>query len=143
MCKKWRKHKMMYDTFKTIEKYIEENEYFAGGVGYYFTVDMLDDTISLSDAIRKLLIEYRAMGEKDKTELSELGDAAIEVRKLCEEWHFEKEVTDKAVGCIEQNAKIYKCCEDYEFISYGNICSKFRIIETEKEKVLLEFYIVD
>ncbi len=52
---------MLYDELIRIEKMIEGNEYFVGGVSYFVGIDRIDSSISLDLAVKNRLLELDAI----------------------------------------------------------------------------------
>ncbi len=135
---------MLYETLKNIEKLIEGNEYSAGGVSYYVGIDKLEDGLPLELAVKKILLQMEAIA------LSEIDIVIIpikqpgnDMRKLCVEWHLDEKICNEILGLLDDDTKMYRCCDDYEYISKGVVGESFRIIEKGNERILVDFYVVD
>lgn len=57
--------------------------------------------------------------------------------------HVGEEMCNEILRMIGENVKIYRCCNDSEYIFRGNVEAVFRVIENEEERVLIDFYVVD
>ncbi len=66
-----------------------------------------------------------------------------ELKQLCANWHVDEKICDKLLEALDENVKMYRCCDDLEYISRGNVADIFRIIENGEERVLIEFFVVD
>ena len=134
---------MIFEKLKSIEKTIEGTEYFTNGVAHYFSVDKLDITDSLQLAIKQHLIQMKAIDPTENVTLTLIDNPQNDIKTLCDEWHFDKSVIAGILSIVDGTTKVYKCCEDFEYIAIGNVGDIFRILVTKQEIVFLEFYIVD
>ena len=66
-----------------------------------------------------------------------------EIENLCKEWHLNEYVCNKILKLIDEDMKLYKCCDDYEYISKGVVGEIFRDIVKGQERILVDFYVVD
>lgn len=135
---------MLYEKLKSIENALEGNEFSEGGVSYYISVEKMDDTVSFDIALKNILVELEAIPlSEDNIVLTQIEFPQDEIRKLCAEWHLGEQISDEIIGLIDDDTKVYRCCEDYEYISKGLVGEIFRIIEKGQERVVVDFYLVD
>lgn len=135
---------MLYDELIRIEKMIEGNEYFSGGVSYFVGIDKLDSSLSLDLAVKNRLLELDAIRSSEKNMvMTQIMHPENELKRLCEEWHLDEKICKIILGAINADTKLYRCCDDFEYISRGAVGEIFRIIEKGKERVLIDFYIAD
>lgn len=135
---------MLYEKLKNIENLIEGNEYFDGGVSYCVTFDVLDNSLSFDFAIKNRLLEMKAIkSSENNMVITPIKQPKNEMKNLCDKWHIDEQVCNELLCVIDDDTKLYKCCDDYEYISYGTIGEIFRILESGQEKVLVDFYISD
>ena len=135
---------MLYETLKNIEKLVEGNEYSAGGVSYYIGIDKLEDGLPLELAVKKILLQTEAIASSEiDIVIIPIKQPGNDIRKLCIEWHLEEQICNEIAGLLDDDSKMYRCCDDYEYISGGAVGEIFRIIEKGKERVLIDFYIAD
>lgn len=66
-----------------------------------------------------------------------------EMKRLSEEWHFDEEISGRMLGLLANNEEMYRFCNDYKYISRGNVGEIFRVIKRGEEMVLIGFYIAD
>lgn len=135
---------MIYETLRSIEKSIEGNEYTAGGVSYYVGVDRLDNDLPLDLAVKKILLRIEALASSEADiVITSIKHPVNEMRKLCDKWHLDEHICNELLNLVDDDTKMYRCCEDYEYISRGVVGELFRVIEKGKERVLMDFYVVD
>ena len=135
---------VLYEELKSIENLIEGNEYFDGGVSYCVGIDKIDGAVSLDFAIKKCLLEMEAIVSSEmKIVITPIKYPRDEIKNLCTEWHLNEQICNKMLSLIDEDTKLYRCCDDYEYISKGVIGEIFRIIEKGQERILVDFYVVD
>ena len=104
----------------------------------------MDDTVSFDIALKNILVELEAIPlSEDNIVLTQVKCPQDEIRKLCAEWHLGEQISDEIIGLIDDDTKVYRCCEDYEYISKGSVGEIFRIVEKGQERVVVDFYLVD
>ena len=119
-------------------------EYFDGGVSYCVGIDKIDGAVSLDFAIKKCLLEMEAIVSSEmKIVITPIKYPRDEIKNLCTEWHLNEQICNKMLSLIDEDTKLYRCCDDYEYISKGVIGEIFRIIEKGQERILVDFYVVD
>lgn len=119
---------MIFEQLKKLEKSVEGNEYFRGGVGYYFSVDKLDESISLKLALKQRLLEIKAIELTENITLTIVDNPQDDINTICENWNFDKTITNEIQNLIDDTTNVYRCCADYQYISKGCVCDIFRII---------------
>lgn len=135
---------MIYEKLKSIENLLEGDEYSEGGVSYYISVDKIDDAISLDFALKNILLGIEAIKSfEENIVITPIKCPENEIRKLCKEWHLREQICNKIFSLIDDDTKMYRCCDDYEYISKGCLDEIFRIIEKCEERVLVDFYVAD
>lgn len=135
---------MLYEELKRIENLLEGDEYSESGVTYYFAVDKIDDTVSFDIALKNILLDLKVIPSfEEKIVITPIKNPQSEMRKLCEEWHLREQISNKIISLIEDDTKMYRCCDDYEYISKGCVGEILRIVEKGQERVLVDFYVVD
>lgn len=141
---RWEYVYMLYEKLKSIENLFEGDEYSEGGVSYYITFYKIDDTISLDFALKNILLDMEAIQSfEENIVITPIKCPQNEIRKLCEEWHLREQISNKIISLIDNDKKMYRCCDDYEYISKGCVCEIFRIVENGSERILVDFYLVD
>lgn len=135
---------MLYENLKSIENILEGNEYFEGGVSYCISFEKIDNTISLEIALKSILLDLKVIQSlEENIVITPIKCPQSEIIKLCQKWHLTEQISNKIIRLIEDDTKMYKCCDDYEYISKGNIGEILRIVEKGQERVLVDFYVVD
>lgn len=137
---------MLYEKFEKLEKLLEGEEYFEGGVTYCLSFHKLNSTLSLNDSLIEQLIELEVIdliNTNGEINVISVQQPKMELKKLCDEWHIHKKISDKILELINDEIKMYKFCEDYVYVSSGVVSEIYRIIETEEERILIDFYITD
>lgn len=130
---------MLYEELINITNLLEGNEYYEGGVSYYLGIMKMGIDLPLELAIKSVLPEIEESG----SELISITEPRIEIENLCKKWHLEPFIYNKMCGLIDDNTKLYKFCDDSEYVSQGVISEVFRIMQKGRERVLLDFYVVD
>ena len=134
----------MYEELKSIVNLVEGNEYTAGGVSYYIDIDKLDSSENLDISIKKRLFECEAIPSAEiNMVITSISNPRDELSHLCDEWYLDEDISSKILSLISDDMKLYRCCNDYEYISKGFVGEIFRIMETGKERILISFYVVD
>ena len=87
--------------------------------------------------------KLEAVNEEDEIILSVIDNPEEDIKKICNDWHIEQVLTDRFSELIFASQRYYKACEDYCYMSRGNCGEIFRIIETDNELIILDFYITD
>ena len=137
---------MLYEKLVELEKALEGEEDFAGGVSYYLSFDKMDSTISLQDSIKEQLIKLEVddLLERDsKLNIKIINQPKLEMENLCNEWFIKKDILDRIVDMMDDEMKMYKFCDDYVYVSRGVVCEIYRVIEYKDERILVDFYLVD
>lgn len=135
---------MLYEKLKNIEGLLEGNEYFEGGVSYCMSVEKIDDTIPLDLALKNILLRLEAIDSfEENMIITPIQCPKNEIKKLCEEWHLKEQIDIQIMTIIDNDTKMYRCCDDYEYISKGCVSEILRIIEKGKERVFVDFYVID
>lgn len=135
---------MLYEDLKSIGDLLEGNEYSDRGVSYYIGIDKIDNNVSIDFAIKKILLKMEAIASEEKNiVITPIKYPQNEIRNLCAEWHLNEQICNKMLSLVDGDTKMYRCCDDYEYISKGAVGELFRIIEKGRERVLIDFYIVD
>lgn len=107
-------------------------------------VDKIDDELSLDYAIKKFLLEMEAIASSEENiVITPINYPRNEIRNLCAEWHLNEKICNEILSLIDDDTKLYRCCDDYEYISKGNVGEIFRVIEKGQERVVVDFYIID
>lgn len=135
---------MLYEELKSLENHINKNAYFEISVGYYFYVNRLDNTIPADVAIKNFLIKSANDCfdiSKEPIIVTPVETPMDDLKALCTEWHFNDETFNKIYSLIDGGAKLYKFCEDYACFPLGTLSEVLRILETENEQVIIDFYI--
>ena len=133
---------MIYESLKQIENRIEGEEYTAGGVTFYMTVDKLDFDISDDAAVNDYFVSRCAISY-DEINLIPVESKIDDMAKLCKEWHFSQSITDEIIEIISNCDGYYQMFKDYYYVVKGNISDIFRVIQYGDELILLELYICD
>lgn len=135
---------MFYQKLKKIEQSIQGCEYSDGGVAYCLGIDILDSSITLDRAVKKRLLELNAIISTEiDIVITQIQHPEEELLQICTAWHFDEKICNEILSLVDENVKLYRCCEESEYVAKGNIVDVFRIIEKGPERVLLDYYIVD
>ena len=135
---------MLYENLKNIENLLEGNEYSDGGVSYYIGVDKIDKNVSVEVSIKKILLDMGVIFSlEEDIVVTPIICPKNEMRSLCEKWHLDEQIYNQMLDTVDDFTKMYKFCDDFEYISKGNVGEIFRIIENGQERVLIDFYMVD
>lgn len=135
---------MLYEELLQIQKMLEGNEYTDGGVSYYIEIDRLDSSVPMSVALKWKLAALRvAPSSEIELNIEKIEAPTEEMKRLSEEWHFDEEISGRMLGLLANNEEMYRFCNDYKYISRGNVGEIFRVIKRGGEMVLIGFYIAD
>lgn len=134
---------MIYESLKQIENRIEGEEYTAGGVTFYMTVDKLDFDISDNTALNNYFVSRYVISYDDEISFIPVESKFDDMAKLCKEWHFSQSITDEIIDLISHCDGYYQMFKDYYYVAKGNISDIFRVIQYGNELILLELYICD
>lgn len=134
---------MIYESLKQIENRIEGEEYTAGGVTFYMTVDKLDFDISDNTALKNYFVSRYVISYDDEISFIPVESKFDDMAKLCKEWHFSQSITDEIIDLISHCDGYYQMFKDYYYVAKGNISDIFRVIRYGNELILLELYICD
>ena len=134
---------MIYESLKQIENRIEGEEYTAGGVTFYMTVDKLDFDISDNTALNNYFVSRHVISYDDEISFIPVESKFDDMAKLCKEWHFSQSITDEIIDLISRCDGYYQMFKDYYYVAKGNISDIFRVIQYGDELILLELYICD
>ena len=135
---------MLYEELKSVINLINENEYSEGYVTFYVEIYKIDTLLSLDFAIKKCLLELEAIDSLEiDIIITSIKHPENELQKLCAEWHIDEKICNKILSFIDGDTKLYRCCDDYQYISRGDVGEIFRIIEKGEERVLIDFYVCD
>ena len=90
------------------------------------------------------MLELDAIRSSEKNMvMTQIMHPENELKRLCEEWHLDEKICKIILSAISADTKLYRCCDDFEYISRGAVGEIFGIIEKGKERVLIDFYIAD
>ena len=134
---------MIYEFLKQIENRIEGEEYTAGGVTFYMTVDKLDFDISDNTALNNYFVSRYVISYDDEISFIPVESKFDDMAKLCKEWHFSQSITDEIIDLISHCDGYYQMFKDYYYVAKGNISDIFRVIQYGDELILFELYICD
>lgn len=134
---------MIYESLKQIENRIEGEEYTAGGVTFYMTVDKLDFDISDNTALNNYFVSRYVISYDDEISFIPVESKFDDMAKLCKEWHFSQSITDEIIDLISHCDGYYQMFKDYYYVAKGNISDIFRVIQYGDELILFELYICD
>ncbi len=133
----------IYNEFKNIENRLSGKEPTIHGGTYYFAVDRLDKSDDIILSLKDYFLKLEAVNEEDEIILSVINNPDEDIKKICNDWHIEEVLTDRLSELISTSQGYYRVCEDYRYLSRGNCGEIFRIIETDNELIILDFYITD
>lgn len=135
---------MLYEELLQLQKMLEGNEYTDGGVSYYIEFDKLDSSVPMSIALKWKLVALKAVSTAEiKLNIEKIEAPAEEMKRLSEEWHFDEQISSRMLALLANNEEMYRFCNDYEYISRGNVGEIFRVIKRGEEMVMIGFYIAD
>lgn len=135
---------MLYEELLQIQKMLEGNEYTDGGVSYYIEFDRLDSSVPMSVALKWKLAALRvAPSSEIELNIEKIEAPTEEMKRLSEEWHFDEEISGRMLDLLANNEEMYRFCNDYKYISRGNVGEIFRVIKRGEEVLLIGFYIAD
>lgn len=108
------------------------------------SIEKIDDTIPLDVALKNILLRVEAINSfEENIMMTPIQCPQKEIRKLCKEWHLKEQIYIQIVEIVDNDTKMYRFCDDYEYISKGCISEILRMIEKGKERVFVDFYVVD
>ena len=135
---------MLYEELLQIQKMLEGNEYTDGGVSYYIELDKLDSSVPMSVALKWKLIQLKVASPSEiELNIEKIEAPREEMKRLSEEWYFDEEISGRMLDLLANNEEMYRFCNDYKYISRGNVGEIFRVIKRGEEMVLIGFYIAD
>lgn len=135
---------MLYEELLQIQKMLEGNEYTEGGVSYYIELDKLDSSVPMSVALKWKLIQLKVASPSEiELNIEKIEAPQEEMKRLSEEWYFDEEISGRMLSLLANNEEMYRFCNDYKYISRGNVGEIFRVIKRGEEMVLIGFYIAD
>ena len=127
-----------------IEKLLEGDEYFDGGVSYCIGIEKYDENVPISISAKRMLMSLNVTSSiKNEINVVRINDIENELQRLCAECHFNDKVCSSLFNILDEKVEMYSFCEDYEYIAMGNIGEIFRILKRDEEIVCIDFYIVD
>ncbi len=135
---------MLYEDLKLIEKSLEGDEYFNGGVSYCIGIEKYDENVPISISVKRMLMSMNVTSSvKNEIKVVRINDIENELQRLCAEWHFNNNICSSLFNILDEKVEMYSFCEDYEYIAMGNVGEIFRILKRDEEIVCIDFYIVD
>lgn len=135
---------MLYEELKLIEKLLEGDEYFDGGVTYCIGIEKYDENVPISISAKRMLMSMNVTSSiKNEINVVRINDIENELQRLCAEWHFNDKICSSLFNILDEKVEMYSFCEDYEYIAMGNVGEIFRILKRDEEIVCIDFYIVD
>lgn len=130
----------MYEELKKIEDELEGEEYFSGGLGYYFICDTVPITWKNVETIKEILIKNKVIGEDDNVELSKIEDPLSDFELISDKWHFSEDIKKGFIDILKEADGYYSYIPDG---AYGCVWTTRRLLQKGEELVILEFYISD
>ena len=127
-----------------IEKLLEGDEYFDGGVSYCIGIEKYDENVPISISAKRMLMSLNVTSSiKNEINVVRINDIENELQRLCSEWNFNDKICSSLFNILDEKVEMYSFCEDYEYIAMGNVRELFRILKRDEEIVCIDFYIVD
>ena len=133
----------MYDKLKKIEDELEGEEYFDGGIGYYFGCDLVPAIGEKIESIKDILIKNKVVGKDDNVELVNIEDIVRDFEPISDEWHFNERIKKRFMDIFLEADGYYSITADGSYAAYGYLWSTCKVLQKDDELVLLEFYITD
>ena len=137
------REKSIYEKLKKIEDELEGEEYFNGGIGYYFACDLVSSMGVNIESIKEILIKNKVIGKDDNVELVKTDDRVSDFETISVEWHFSEQIKKRLLDIFKEADEYYCITADGTYASYGYLWSICRVLKKGDELVLLEFYITD
>ena len=135
---------MLYEDLKLVEKLLEGDEYFDGGVSYCIGIEKYDENVPISISAKRMLMSMNVTSSvKNEINVVRINDIENELQRLCSEWNFNDKICSSLFNILDEKVEMYSFCEDYEYIAMGNVRELFRILKRDEEIVCIDFYIVD
>ena len=135
---------MLYEDLKLIEKSLEGDEYFNGGVSYCIGIEKYDENVPISISVKRMLMSMNVNSSiKNEINVVRINDIENDLQRLCSEWNFNDKICSSLFNILDEKVEMYSFCEDYEYIAMGNVGELFRILKRDEEIVCIDFYIVD
>ena len=131
----------VFDELKDIERKIDETNYTVDQISYCFGCDLVPMTLSDLKPLKDILVKNKTISSEDIITLTGIEDAVADIKAICQEWHFEDDITSRITNIVEQSDGYYKMWADGSYASYGNLMSVCRVLQKGEGFVLLEFYI--
>ena len=130
----------MYDELKKIEDELEGEEYFSGGLGYYFICDTVPITWKNAETIKETLVKSGEIREDVKVELVKIEDPVSDFETISDEWRFSEDIKERFLDILKEADGYYSYIPDG---AYGCVWTIHRLLQKGDELVMLEFYVSD
>ena len=132
----------IYLRLNKIEKRLEGEEFFEGGLSYCFEVEKLKMSMEDIKPLKNVLVSVKAINASDELLLKQIENSKDDIDSLCSEWHFADDIRNDLLDIIE-DADIYRLGDEEYYITSGSTYSVFRLLVKDDEYVLMEFYRTD
>ena len=132
----------IYLRLNKIEKRLEGEEFFEGGLSYCFEVEELKMSMEDIKPLKDVLVSVKAINAADGLILKQIENSKDDIDSLCSEWHIEDDIRNDILDIIE-DADIYRLGDEEYYITSGSTYSVFRLLVKDDEYVLMEFYRTD
>ena len=132
----------IYLRLNKIEKRLEGDEFFEGGLSYCFEVEELKMSMEDIKPLKDVLVSVKAINASDELILKQIENSRDDINSLCSEWHIEDDIRNDILDIIE-DADLYRVGDEEYYITSGSTYSVFRLLVKDDEYVLIEFYRTD
>ena len=132
----------IYLRLNKIEKRLEGEEFFEGGLSYCFEVEELKMSMEDIKPLKDVLVSVKAISASYELLLKQIENSKDDIDSLCSEWHIEDDIRNDILDIIE-DADIYRLGDEEYYITSGSTYSVFRLLVKDDEYVLMEFYRTD
>ena len=132
----------IYLRLNKIEKRLEGEEFFEGGLSYCFEVEELKMSMEDIKPLKDVLVSVKAISASDELLLKQIENSKDDIDSLCSEWHFADDIRNDLLDIIE-DADLYRVGDEEYYITSGSTYSVFRLLVKDDEYILMEFYRTD
>ena len=132
----------IYLRLNKIEKRLEGEEFFEGGLSYCFEVEELKMSMEDIKPLKDVLVSVKAISASDELLLKQIENSKYDIDSLCSEWHFADDIRNDLLDIIE-DADLYRVGDEEYYITSGSTYSVFRFLVKDDEYILMEFYRTD
>jgi hypothetical protein len=95
-------------------------------------------------AVKNRLLELEAISSSEESiNITQIQQSKEDLLRLCNDWHMDESMCNKILSLVNEDTMLYRCCNESEYVSKGNVGEVFRIIENGNERILMDYYFLD